>query len=243
MFFQDSILNCRPVINGLFWEYRSPKDNYMNVWLDWTGRQTEKHRETFFMGWSGKYKIGVIYAQHLGYMYHFAGRMNPPVPEPVHDNGLLLTSIGIDLSEKFDFEKMEINAGYSVALEQDRGNSSGWLRSQGLLSELKCEYKGMGILNTLYAGEKQQQFHHLYSQLYWGDQAYRTQKYNRTDLYLYFIRNHFISIKLIYAIHVLEKQMFHEQLLYATFNFDNLPKRKSENYRRFWSNWFNNPNL
>ena len=52
MFFQDSVGNYRPVMNGVFWEIRSKKDDCFNVWLDWTSRQTHETRETFFMGLS-----------------------------------------------------------------------------------------------------------------------------------------------------------------------------------------------
>jgi len=239
MFFQDSIRNCRPIMTGIFWEFRSKKDDHMNVWLDWTSRQTDERRETFFMGWSGKYQLGVIYGQHFGYMFHFAGRMNPPLPEPVHDNGLILTSIGIDLAKKANFEKLELNAGYSVGLDRNRGSDEGWRRSRGFLSELKVEYRGIGLLNTFYSGQGQQTFYNKYqNQLYWGDQAYRASKYDRADLYVYFVKNHVASVKLIYSFHFLENKMFHEQALYATFNIDNLKKRKLEKYQRFWSNWF-----
>ena len=93
MFFQDSVAYFRPVMTGLFWEYHRPR-GYFNVWLDWTGRQDEGRRETFFMGWSGRYQRGVFYAQHFGYMYHFARSKHPAVPEHLHDNGLLLVSAG-----------------------------------------------------------------------------------------------------------------------------------------------------
>ena len=239
MFFQDSVRNIRPILNGIFWEYRSPKDDYMNVWLDWTSRQSDTRRETFFMGWSGKYQLGVLYAQHFGYMFHFAGRMIQTVHEPVHDNGLMLTSIGIDLAKKANFEKLELNGGFSAGLDRDRGSDDGWRRSRGFLSELKVEYRGIGLLNTLYSGQGQQFFYNRHPQgLYWGDQTYRASKYDRADLYMYFIKNHAASVKLIYSFHFLENKLFHEQSLYAVFDLDNLKKKNPENYQRFWSKWF-----
>ena len=239
MFFRDSVSFYCPVVNGLFWEYRSKKDDYMNVWLDWTSRQTEQRRENFFMGWSGKFHFGIFYAQHFGYMFHFAGRINPPTPEPVQDNGLMLTSIGIDLAKKADFEKLEFNAGLSAGLEQDRGTADGWRRSRGFFSELKVEYRGLGLLNTLYSGRGQQiSYNRFQGELYWGDQVYRASKYNRSDFYVYFIKNDAASVRLIYSLHFLENKMFHEQSLYATFDLNNLSKNKSEKYKRFWTNWF-----
>ena len=239
MFFQDSIQFYRPAVNGLFWEYRSPKDDYMKVWLDWTGRQTENHRETFLMGWSGRLNLGIFYGQHFGYMFHFASRMDPPTPDPLHDNGLTLTSIGIDLSEKANFEKLELNAGWSVGLERDRESGNGWQTPQGFLSELKIEYRGIGWLNTFYSGQQQQVFYNRYqNQLYWGDQAYRASKYDRADFYICFIKNHVVHVKFIYSLHFLEQKVFHEQSLFAAFDLDNFSKKKQKEYRYLWSNWF-----
>ena len=104
LFFQDSILYYRPNINGIFSEYRKD-ENYFNVWLDWTGRQSKTVNETFFIGFSGKYKTGIFYLQHFGAMFHYAGKMDPVVEEPLHDNLLFLTSAGIDLSGRNLFHK------------------------------------------------------------------------------------------------------------------------------------------
>ena len=243
MFFQDSVSNYRPVINGLFWEIRSKKDDYANVWLDWTSRQSYESRETFFMGWSGRYNINMFYVQHLGYMFHFAGRMDPPEREPVHDNGLILTSIGIDFAEKANFEKLELNIGWSVGFDRNRGSDEGWEKPQGFLSELRIEYRGVGLLNTFYSGQRQQSFYAQHqNRLYWGDPAYRASNYNRADFYVNFIKNNTVSVKLTYSLHFLENKMFHEQALYATFDMDNFRKKRPENYRYFWTNWFNNNN-
>ena len=235
MFFQDSVFNYRPIMHGLFWEYRSPKDDYFNVWLDWTGRQTYQQREAFFMAWSGRYNHGIFYGQHFLYMFHFAGSMNPHIPEPVQDNGLILTSIGLDFSGKANFEKLEMNVGWSQGLERDRGSNDGWIKPSGLLSELNVEYRGIGLLNTLYIGQRQQTFYHKHqNRLYWGDATYRVSRYNRADFYLNFTK----TVKLTYTLHFLENRMYHEQSLYAIFNLDNFRKRKTDNYQRFWSDWF-----
>ena len=221
MFFQDSIKNYRPIMNGFFWEFRSPKDDCFNVWLDWTGRQTAKTREAFFMGWSGRYNRGIFYGIHYGYMFHYAGSMNPVIPESVIDNGLLLTSIGVSLSENTNFEKLDLNVGWLVGLERDRGASKKWQNPNGFISELKVEYRGVGLFNSFYSGNRQQIRYHLHqNSLYWGDPAYRAKTYNRTDFYINFIRNSAVNVKFIYSLHFLERNMYHEQSLYATFDLD-----------------------
>jgi hypothetical protein len=227
MFFQDSILHYRPTINGIFWEY-SVNRNYANLWLDWTGRQTSRRREAFFMGWSGRYNRGIFYARHFGYMFHFAKTTEPGTSEFIHDNGLILTSLGIDLAGKTAFEQLETNLGWSMAFDRDRGIGV-WNKPQGILSETRIAYKGIGLFNTYYRGGSQQVYANEFgSQLYWGDPVYRSKEYNRADLYIYFIRTDAVKLKFVYSLHFMEKRLYHQQAFYATFNLDNL-KPKTPN--------------
>jgi hypothetical protein len=238
MFFQDSIKNYRPTLNGFFWEYKQQK-NYANIWLDWVSRQTEKRHESCFMGWSGRYNRSVFYAQHFGYMLHFAGMRNPEIREAIHDNGLLLTSLGINLAPKTDFEKLELNAGWSIGLDRDRGIGV-WNKPQGLLSELKVEYGGLGMFNSYYKGKSQQVFYNDHSNdLYWGDPVYRSKEYNRSDFYIYFVKTEAVKLKFIYSLHLMEGKVYHEQAFYATFDLDNLRSKKNEKrYKYLWDSWF-----
>jgi hypothetical protein len=237
MFFQDSINNYRPVMNGFFWELYN-KDDYFNIWLDWTSRQTYTRREAFFMGWSGKYNLGLFYGQHFGYMYHLAGTANPDILESVQDNGLLLTSLGVDLSKKTGFEKLEINAGWAVGLERDREIASGWQIRNGFLSELKAEYKGLGLFNTFYKGAGQQiSYNRFGNMLYWGSPTYRLKQYNRLDGYIRFLKNSVVDVKFTYSLHFAEGNIFHEQILNATFDLDNLKKTPQKPYKYLWNNW------
>lgn len=238
MFFQDSIANYRPVMTGLSWEYHR-KNGYAQVWLDWTSRQTEKNREAFFMGWSGRYNLGVFYGQHFGYMYHFAKRKNPVVPDPLHDNGLMLTSVGVDFAPKTAFAKLELNVGWSVGLERNRDGDGNWHAPHGLLSELKVEYKGIGLFNTYYRGGAQQRFYPQYGNaLYWGDTFYRTKEYDRADLYINFFKTPVVNVKLVFSLHFTERAMYNEQALYASFDLDNLKREKQPRYEYLWDGWF-----
>jgi hypothetical protein len=224
MFFSDSIRNYRPTINGVFWEYQSGA-NYANVWLDWTGRQSPARREAFFIGWSGRYSWKNLYVQHFGYMFHLAKRKNPAANETVHDNGLILTSAGIDLSSKTILNKLEINAGWSVGLDRDRGIGA-WNTPQGFLSETKIGYKCVELFNTWYKGGSQQVFYNDFgNELYWGDPIYRSKAYDRLDMKIHFIKTNVVAIQFIYSLHFTERRMYHEQAFYATFDLDNLTSR------------------
>lgn len=237
MFFQDSINNYRPVINGFFWELEKKK-NYANVWLDWTGRQSETQNEAFFMGWSGRYNYKLLYAQHFGYMYHFAKKKDPVIDEAIHDNGLLLTSIGLDFADNTGFAKLEINAGWSVGMDRDREVGT-WNRPQGFLSEAKIEYQGIGLFNTLYLGEKQQVYYNDHANnLYWGDSFYRLKKYDRADIYIQFLKTSAVNIRFTCSLHFAEGKVYNQQSLYATVDLNNLPKKKEKKYHYIWDNWF-----
>ena len=236
IFFQDSIQNYRPTVNGLFWEYYAD-NTYMNVWLDWVNSQTYTKREAFFIGWSGRYNLNIFYGQHFGYMLHFANTKNPELSDGLHDNILMLTSLGIDLSSKTNFERLEANAGWAIGLERDRSIGS-FHRPQGLLSEIIVEYKGLELYNTYYKGGSQQIFRNDHgSELYWGDPMYRTKAYNRTDLSIRFFKSDIVNLKLTWSLHFAEQTMYHSQLFYATFTLDNLTKKEQKKYRYIWDSW------
>lgn len=237
MFFQDSINNYRPTINGFFWELNKDK-NYANVWLDWTGRQSKEKNEAFFVGWSGRFNYKSFYVQHFGYMFHFAKKKDPVIDEAIHDNGLILTSVGLDLADRTGFEKLEINAGWSLGLDRDRELGK-WETPQAFVSEMKVEYRGLGLFNSLYVGNKQQKFRNDHgSNLYWGDPFYRLKKYDRADLYINFFKSKVVNLKLICSFHFAESSVYNEQALYASFDLDNFSSKKEKKYRYIWDNWF-----
>jgi hypothetical protein len=220
IFFQDSISYYRPNINGLFWEIGKNQD-YLNVWLDWTGRQTEVTREAFFIGFSGRYNIGILYAQHFGYMYHFASKENPIIDEALHDNLLFLTSLGVNLAPVTGLSQLDFNMGWAIALERSRADQTGVISRGGLLMESRVEYKGIGLFNTFYKGEGTQYFYNDHgNELYWGDPLYRARTYNRSDIYIKFLRNSKVNMKLVYSLHFLESNVFHEQSLKVSIDIN-----------------------
>jgi len=222
IFFQDSISYYRPNINGILLEFSASKV-FANLWLDWTSRQSPESRETFLLGYSGRYSHGPFYVQQFFYMFHFAGIMDPVVPEALHDNLIVLNSAGINFSGKTIFDILDINCGWVAGLERARAENSGWLKQNGFLSEANVEYKRIGIFNTFYAGNGQMPFYDDHdNELYWGDPFYRTETYNRSDFYIDFIKNDVISTRIIYSLHFTENTMYHEQSLKVSVNLNNI---------------------
>jgi hypothetical protein len=222
LFFQDSISYYRPNINGIFTEYRKG-NNYFNVWLDWTGLQSKTMNEEFFIGFSGKYKPGIFYLQHFGAMFHYAGKMDPVVEEPLHDNLLFLTSAGIDLSGKTCFSRLEANVGWAIRLERSRADNSGWIKSNGFLSETRVEYKWFGLFNTFYIGDNMMHYYsELGNKLYWGDPSYRAKTSDRADFYISFLQSQTVDLKLTYSLTSMENRIYHEQMLKVIINLNSM---------------------
>ena len=239
-FFQDSIRNYRPTMNGFFWEYYSNKGDFFNIWLDWTSRQTFTRRETFFMGWSGRYNQSVLYGQHFGYMYHFAGVGDKDNNTRVRDVGRLWTALGIDLASKTGLDELDINAGWAIGLDRDRTYGGQWTAPQGLLSEVRAEYRGIGLFNTFYQGDSQAKSYDDYkSEQFWGDRLYRTNRYDRLDGYVYFLKSDVVTLKFVFTLHFVTHGVFTEQQFYATFDIDNFKKKNTgKQYRYLWDKWF-----
>lgn len=224
MFFQDSISYYRPNINGIYFEYGKDQ-KYVNVWLDWTGRQSQNVREAFFVGLSGRYKAGIFYLQHYSYMFHLASRRDSFLHEPLHDNMLFLTSAGADLSGRTFFDRLEGNVGWVLGLERSRSGDADWISMHGLQVEARAEYRFAGISNTFYAGQGMMHFYSEYmNELYWGDPVYRAKVYDRTDIYLRFLSDHHINLELTWSIHVLEGNIYNEQMLKLKVDLNNLSK-------------------
>ncbi len=222
IFFRDSVIYYRPNVNGILLDYERDKIS-ANLWLDWTSRQSYEHRETFFVGFSGRYKWEYFYVQNFSYMFHFAGYMDPLIDEPLHDNLLQLTSVGTDLSRITVFDRLELNIGYVTGFDRSRADNTGWLIHNGFLSEFFIEYKRFGLFNTFYAGENQMSFYEDHdNELYWGDPFYRTNTYNRSDLYLDFLRNDIVKARLLFSFHFTEKNIYNEQALKVSVNLNNI---------------------
>jgi hypothetical protein len=221
LFFQDSLEYYRPMMNGFAFSVGKDK-NYLQFWLDWTGRQSESVREAFFAGMNGRGMIGRFYLQQFGYMYHFASKLNPVVEESLHDNILVLTSAGFDMSGLTLFSKLDGNIGWVLGAERSRADNTGWIMLHGILVELRAEYKRIGLFNSLYKGSGLYNYYSDHgNSLYWGDPSYRASFYDRADIYIKVLDTKRVNLDLTYSLHFLESNLFHEQMLKLKINFFN----------------------
>jgi hypothetical protein len=213
LFFQDSLSYYRPMMNGMFVEYRR-RGGYFNLWLDWTGRQSATVHEAFFIGMSGRYNLGIFNVKHFGYYYHFAAKLNPVIEEALHDNGLMLTSAGFDFGDRLLPFRLEADAGWVFGLERARADNTGWLTFSGIMMNTKAMFRFIGFKNSFYAGNGLMKFYTDHgSDLYWGDPVYRAKISDRADVLIDFMKNKNIDLELTYSFHFLEGRVYNEQML------------------------------
>jgi hypothetical protein len=149
-----------------------------------------------------------------GYLYHYASRLNPQTPDPLHDNALQLLSVGVDLSGTAGLDELWLSAGYVTGLERNRSVGV-WHSRLGVLAEVRMGYRGFGVSNSFYGGSGQQVFREHGGELYWGDPLYRQRSYNRSDFSYTFVRSGYVRISATYSLHVGEGwSVGHEQMLH-----------------------------
>lgn len=221
-FFRDSVAYYRPNMSGFLFEYQRDRFD-TQLWLDWTGRQTFFDREAFFVGIAANYRPGVFYLKDRTLIHHYAQTSNPSAVESVFDNILMVNSVGVDVSGKTFLDLLDVNVGWLVGIDRDRSTGDGWVVNGGLLSEITLEYKFLGLFNTLYYGGSQMDYYDTYSyDLYWGDPFYRLSLYDRSDIYVNFLKGRSVSIKLVYSLHFCEKDVYHQQMLNVSIDFGKL---------------------
>ena len=94
-FFQDSVNFYKDAMDGIYFSKGNDKQ-FVKLWLDWTGLQSETERENFFVGASGYKEFGkLFFADFQSYMFHFATTRPNVENLTVSDNLLGQASVGI----------------------------------------------------------------------------------------------------------------------------------------------------
>lgn len=194
----DSLTYYQKNIRGALLQYQR-EEGFFDAYIDWRAHQTETRREAFnlmFHGeWrpkAGKFLIGA----HL-LMNHFAKTRHPSDDQSIVDNFLANPYVGIDMSRKTVLDSLVVKAGLLQTIERNRGNDKGWVCPGGLWVDAVFEWKRFGLKNSLFVGGEG--LLPLYSefgtQLYQGESYYRSNFYNRTDVYARIIRNRYMDLE------------------------------------------------
>ena len=169
----DTIGYFRPNIEGMFIEYRRPFI-YHNIWIDWTSKQGDEKKEIFMIGGSGRLDIGRFFYEHHFSFVHYALPSIVTPNDHIRDNGGIVSMVGTDLSHRYFFDTLCLSVGLVCSYDRLRHVYDTEI-STGFYSELKLGYKNIGVNGTFYLGNG--------NILIYGDRFYRSDSYQRLDLY------------------------------------------------------------
>lgn len=222
-FFQDSVLNYRPIMHGIFWETRENKNRFFNFWLDWTGMQDELNNESFFVGTSAQYGLSNFFAGFQSYMFHYA---YPKTMVPGYflcDNFLTQVELGYKIKQIALIEKFRLSGGVLFGYERERDGLAPAHMPIGLVAKLEVEHKYLGIESQLYLGDKRQVLYPKYgNRVYWNNSFLRAGNYLENKLFFKLVNNRVVNAKLSLNIHLSEGQIFHEQVLTVHASVDKI---------------------
>lgn len=204
----DTLLYDRPNIEGMYFQYR--KENMrQSVYIDWTSKQSQQHREQFVAGISGHYQWGVFYFANDGTLYHNALTSVDNPDEHIQDNAVFTAKVGLDFSEKTILDSLTIDAGAVYGFDRVRTEYED--SGVGLISNVHIGYKKFHLQNTLYLGKA--------LNIPNGDPFYHRDKYNRLDLGWSPFKTDKIEGKFIASFHFREGGMDNQQAFTIRYNF------------------------
>ncbi|MFT6815705.1 MAG: hypothetical protein ACJAZ3_001616 [Sphingobacteriales bacterium] len=207
----DTINYYRPNIEGLALSY-DDKNAFLNLWLDWTSRQTFSSRENFMLGMDAKIKLfGPVFVQGFSKLFHFAGPMDPLDSIPLNDNAAIVAQIGLDLTPYTSLDSLVLTFGLLESYDRKRGLHD-WIVGSGALTTAYGKFKKFDLGLNIYQGDKQIVFH--------GDKFYNSDKlYARVDAGWAFAQRKNLEIKFIASFHQTEEELNSQQVLRVCAKF------------------------
>ena len=207
----DTLNYYRPNIEGMYLSYDLGRWGSENVFIDWTGRQTNYNFERFMFGFSGRFNYRFLYLTHHFLMGHFARPRIQPPDFHLRDNGGFDVNLGADVSGMTFFDTLYVSAGILVSLDRIRGIYDGWETPAGFFTQANLCYKGLGILGTYYRGQGHE--------FLYGDSFYRAKEYGRLDFYWQPFKKNYIRAKIVFSLHFIEYSLDTSQQLLVSLNF------------------------
>ena len=220
-FFKDSIRYFRPVMHGLYLKMNNKNNDFLNVWMDWTGYGSKSIRESFFVGASGLKRRGLIFAEMQSYLFHYAN--TPPTTESlnVSEQFQMHISLGASYTNDAGLDTLQFAVGGLVGLERDRGVSEDFDKPIGLTMRFNVEYNGLGTDNIAYFGNQRMSFYdRLGSDLYWGTPFLRGKSYVESKWYARIIKSDRVNANIGLNMHMSEKQLLFQQTITLSVNIN-----------------------
>lgn len=231
--FYDSIANLRLNSANIFWKISGSRW-HADVWLDWSGHQTQTQREAFLVGIAGRYRLGKTYAALQSYMHHFASTAANNSDQHIVDNGMAHLCAGVGTSAGLLLDSLNVNAGMLGAYSRERSVDQRYRFSGGFFGEAAFEKFGIGLKNTLYIGENLMPLYGKYSaeRLYWGDPFYQNTLYNRSDFYVQLFDTYRVQARFTWSMHAAAGILSHQQAFTLNVSVDSQQKNGARRQNR-----------
>lgn len=212
----DSLTYVYPNIQGGLFQYRG-EHGFADFLCDWRGRQTEQRHEAFRLLLTGRYYHGCFFAGSTMQLNHLASKKT--IKEGVSDDLVLFPYAGIRLPL---LDSCSLQAGYIIEYEKNRRYDERPAFPQGFHVSLCARWKCLGMNNTFYAGDNLFPLYALKGNLLnQGDPFYQSSLYNRTDVFVYLIRNNIVNCLFSWNFHYTKTSgMDHQQQLIVRINTD-----------------------
>ena len=227
----DSMDYYNPNIRGILLQCTKNNLVFHEISLDWRSLQSAEQREAFNVNYNfvKRFRSGLpstiddpFFIGGNAQLNHLAKRNPAPEGEGVNDDMFAYPYVGLDFSEKTVFDKFKIRAGYAVSFDRCRAVGD-WEVDGGLLADLHLLWKKIGIMETLYAGNKQFPLYPMYgSLLNMGDPHYQSSFYSLTSIYSPIVQNQHVSFGAFLDFHVTKEGTSCYQRVVLNVNLSNV---------------------
>ena len=225
----DSMDYYNPNIRGILLQCTKNNLVFHEISLDWRSLQSADQREAFNVNYNvrkyfHRYLRGIspFFIGGNVQLNHLAKRNPAPEGEGVNDDMFAYPYIGWDFSNKTVFDRFIIKAGYAVSFDRCRAIGD-WEVDGGLLADLHLLWKKIGIIETLYAGNKQFPLYPMYgSLLNMGDPHYQSSFYSLTSIYSPIVHNRHVSFGAFLDFHVTKEGTSCYQRVVLNVNLGNV---------------------
>ncbi len=232
-YIRDTFQYFRPNMTGLFYQYTG-KNQFINLWMDWTGAQSATTRETFFVGLSGEQRFKWFFISLLGYYYHYSHTRPVSGDGFVHDNGQGQIGIGIDFSERAKhLHVMRLQAAFMLGYECKRDHQTPVRTPMGLVVDLHAQYWRIGTRTLYYYGQERYTAPtDVWTNTYWGNPFLKSKSYLESQWYVEFFKNDFVEAKAAFVFHLQGTRLGTQQLVQLSVNLNGSIYGKKEGKER-----------
>ena len=213
----DSLNYYRPLIEGTRLKYKY-NNGYQQLWLDWTGRQTDSTRESFLAGISGSYTINNFHFYNNILMYHHAKTKNNVQNYTIRDNGgaSLMVGYAINISGF-------INTVFPVA-----GEFFSYDRQRGVY-DIRTYYSTMFGCNVAFRNHLEFNAHYITGDgqvMLYGEKIYRAKDYARFSFGYRPFYNKYPYTFFEFCLHLVDGEIDYSQMINVFISFNKkIPER------------------